>query len=1049
MNKNVFEISRIQEQFWILHNLFPENTAYNIPAALKITGDINIPALEKSVNLLIQKHEALRASFAELDRKIFQKTRDEENIDYKIECIEMGKSYSEESARDPILKEFHSTFDLTEWPLFRIKLFTFNDRVSILTIVFHHIIVDLRSKQIFEKELSEYYNSITAGSRNIEKVAVRNYSEFSNWLNSWLVTEEAVKKIEEWRNEVPETEELLEIAPDFPRPKINNLEGRSNYFALDTNISRKVKEFAKGFTVDSFTVLLAAYSIFLNRLSNKSGIIIGIPLTNRRDGEFSDTFGCFVNIVPILVKFREGITGKEIIKQVRQSLLRAHRKQEVPFLMINELLRRESRDSILQVGFTFQPPMKLSLSELNIQPLQIERNGSQLDLFLTLWENEHKFEGYLEYSTLLYQENTAQKFIQIYRQTVTSFIQNSDIPTSELEIISDEEASYISEWNNTIKAYEDNICVHQKFEQTVKENPESIALLANNYSITYSQLNEEANRLAHYLIHLGVGIEDRVAICLYRSVEMIVSIFAILKAGAAYLPINPSDPTERISRIFQDADPKLIITNAIAASNLPKKRKRVELENIFKKLQLQSNKNPDVNVKSKNLAYVIYTSGSTGLPKGVMVEHHSVLNRLDWMQNAYPINKSDTILQKTPITFDVSVWEFFWWSFNGARLVLLPKGGEIDPVLISRYIKKYNVTTMHFVPSMFSVFLGTLIRGDKLNELSSLKRLFLSGEALPLKLVKDFNKLRGLYSLPEIINLYGPTEATVDVSFFNCPSGEIENIYIGRPIDNTGLYVLNENYKIQPVDIPGELIITGVNLARGYLNNDKLTGEKFKYFNLIGKENIRGYCTGDIVRLTEKGEIEFFGRKDFQVKIRGFRIELGEIESLLMENPLIEHCAVVLSGNQEEKVLSAFITVKSYKKPEIDTIRIFLKKRLPEYMVPSNFYFLETLPLNTSGKIDRKKLAGMHSNASSKEIIHPKNVYEKILLELWKETLKKDEISIKDNFFDIGGNSLLAINLINRITENFNLDLDITLIFEYPTVRDLSCYLSSITVSHR
>ena len=1037
------EISDIQKQFWISYKLFPKNTAYNIPSVLKIEGEINILALESAVNYLIKRHEILRASFFEEQNKIYQKVTDETDLTCKIEFKKFQKPFDDTASRELILSEVHKTFDLSSWPLFRIKLFFFDNNISLLTCVFHHIIIDLQSLQIFEKELTELYNLYSSGETVPELQPAPKYSDYSLWLNNWLSTDKANEKKEEWKQEISETKEILEIAPDFPRPKVNNLEGKSKYFQMDTNTSRKIKTLAREHSVNDFAVLLTTYAIFLNRLSNKAKIIIGVPLTNRRRLEFTETFGCFVNIVPVMVDFTGNLTGNEILMQVRQSLLRVHGKQELPFLVINDLLRDDSRNSVFQAGFTFQPPMRLAFKNLDIQPVIIEKDGSQLDLFLTLWEAEEKFNAYLEYSTLLYRENTIERFISIFNRLIDSFLQAPHIPVSELDIVPEEDTRFINEWNETEHVYEKDLCIHQKFEQQVKKTPESIALLTDCHSITYSRLNKEANRLAHHLIQSGVKIEDKVAICLDRSVEMMISIYAVLKAGATYLPLNPGDPPERLSQIIHDADPILIITSSVSFLQLSEIKTCIEIDSILKKPISENTSNPDVKMSSGNLAYIIYTSGSTGIPKGVMIEHRSVLNRLGWMQNAYPINGDDTLLQKTPITFDVSVWELFWWSFNGARLALLPAGGEKDPITITEYINNFNVSVVHFVPSMFSAFLGALKIRKMIHELKCLRYLFLSGESLTTKLVRDFNTLRTQCSLPKMINLYGPTEATVDVSFYNCPESDVENVYIGRPIDNTKLFVLNKDNKIQPLGIPGELIITGVNLARGYLNIPELTEEKFDMFQITPGKAVRGYRSGDIVRLTDSGELEYLGRKDNQIKIRGYRIEPGEIESIIMDHPLVENCAVVVFEKEDEKSLVAYVCINQKNSLDKDVLQTFLKFRLPDYMIPSYFIFLNSFPLTSSGKLDRKNLPEVADISYKRNTVHPSTQIEDKLLLIWRDILKIENISIHDNFFDIGGNSLSVISLTNLLMTEFNLDLDVTSVFEFPTIQCLSRLIST------
>lgn len=1042
----LYDISRIQEQFWILYKLFPENKAYNIPSISKIEGEINLSALEESVNHAIHKHEMLRASFEEKNSKVYQKVRSKEDISYKIEVIESGDSYRDVSARDQILEEIHGTFDLTQWPLFRIKLFRFKDNISILTIVFHHIIVDLRSKQIFEKELSDYYNSIIKGAKISDEPPAKKYSEYSEWLNDWLTSQEAKKKLEDWKNEIPKSDEILEVATDFPRPKVDNLEGMSKHFSLDPDLSRQLKDFlgsGKDLAVNSFVILLAAYSIFLHRLSSKSKIIIGVPLSNRKQAEFSDTFGCFVNIVPVLVEFREGIKGIEIIKQVRQSLLKAHRKQEVPFLDINKILRTGNKNTIFQAGFTFQPPMRFSLDDLTIQPLNFDKKGSQLELFLTMWENEDNFEGYLEYSTQIYRDSTAERFIQIYKQIISSLVESPDIPAAKLNIISDEEGRRIYDWNDTDREYESDICLHERFERQVKKTPDSQALVFGDSHLTYDEFNKQANSLANHLIQKGIRTEDIICICMERSPELMIAIYAIHKAGGAYLPVDPNYPTERLEMILSDARPALILTKKQSERNIPEKYDKIYLDEILTSPLSDNYSRPDISVHSKNLAYVIYTSGSTGKPKGVMIEHHSVINKMEWMQEQHPLNHEDTIMLKTPVTFDVSVWEIFWWMFNGAKLAILPPGGEKEPKTIIEEVEDKKVTTIIFVPSMFSPFVGYVKANQSANKLSSLKWIIQIGEALSPQLVNSFNELLTPKFNPLMVNTYGPTEATVAVSWYDCPKEEnVEAIYIGKPIKNTKLLVVNQSKKLQPVGIPGELIITGVNLSRGYLNRPELNSERFIDFEYLDGKTLRAYRTGDLVKWLDDGNIDFIGRVDNQVKIRGYRIELGDIESKLLEyNDAKMAAAIVNDSNPDNKYIIGYVVLKKPSASAPDKIKKFLSKILPDYMIPAHIVVLDDMPLNTSGKIDRKSLP--EPDLLSKErYVKAESEYEKELQNIWRDVLDLKDVGITHNFFDIGGNSLLAIRIVSDIKDRLNIPLEPIHILEYPNIRGLAKYLS-------
>jgi amino acid adenylation domain-containing protein len=1037
------EISQIQKQFWILQNVYRNNTTYNIPSVLKISGLPDLNALDYAFNQIIERHEVLRVYFDEKNNEVYQKSLNLDQLKIKVDIVEMHEPLQENKLPDQIMEEVHKVFRLGEWPLLRVKLFSFSDRLSVLTIVFHHILVDLNSKRIFAEEFSQLYNSYCGKFTSNLKKITSQYSEYSMWEKTWLQSEESQKMLHEWKKYIPLTPDILEIAADYPKPRVQDLEGKRKHFTIDKDLSFRILRFAQENSVSTFAVLLTAYAILLNRLTNQSSIIIGVPLTNRRKPEFKDTFGCFVNIVPVLVNFDEQITGLELLKQIRHSLLTAHRIQEIPFILINNLLKTQDNNSILQAGFTFEPLMNLTLNNLDIQPLVVEKLGSQLDLFITFWEQEEGFNGYLEYSTLLFKENTAKRFINIYQQIIKSYLQHPGLPTSDLDIASEEETRLISEWNNTDHEYTGNICLHQKFEQQVLKMPDSTALFFGDSSISYSELNLHINRLANYLIESGVKIEDIICVCMERSFEIMIGIYGIHKAGAAYLPVDPNYPSERLEMILSDANPRFVLTNKRSEKNIPVNYKRIYIDNITTTPLSKNDKTPETKVNSRNLAYVIYTSGSTGKPKGVMIEHHSVINKLEWMQFQHHLTSEDVLMLKTPVTFDVSVWELFWWMFNGSKLAILPPEGEKMPKTIIEEVESRKVTTIVFVPSMFSSFVAYIKANRASGRLISLKWIIQIGEALSPQLVNNFNELRTPDFNPLIVNTYGPTEATVAVSWYDCPQeNNIEKIYIGKPIFNTKLVVLNSRNKIQPIGVPGELVITGVNLSRGYLNRPELNTEKFIQFKYLNGHTLRGYKTGDIVKLLDDGNIDFIGRDDNQVKIRGYRIELGDIESKLLDFPEIKSAAVIVNkSNPENQIIVGYIVLNVADSSSSEEIRQFLTARLPDYMVPAQIVILDALPLGTSGKIDRKSLPDPDF-ICKKKIVEPVSNYEKKLQQIWKESLKFENIGITHNFFDLGGNSLLAIHIVAKIKDVLNLSIEPIHIMEFPTIRGLARFIA-------
>jgi amino acid adenylation domain-containing protein len=1036
------KISQIQNQFWVLQNVYRNNTAYNIASILKLKGEPRRDAIEYAIQQLTLRYEALQVYFKERNGAVYQLSISDKP-DIRIDTTEVHEPLREDHLPEIVMEEVNGIFKLDEWPLFRIKLFSFSDGMYLMTIVFHHIIIDSHSKKIFSKEFSRLYNEFCSDTFSPPGEITSHFSDYINWERGWLGTEECKKMLGEWKSFIPKTPEILEIPADFPKPKINNLQGKRIHFGLDKELSLNIRKFAKDKLVIPFSVLLTAYAILIKRLTNQSEIIIGVPLTNRRRSEFKDTFGCFVNIVPVKVIFNEDISGIELLKQIRQSLLLAHRIQEVPFLLINDSLRNKGTNSVLQTGFTFEPPMHLSLDNLDTQSLVVEKDGSQLDMFITLWEQEDEFNGYFEFSTHLFKDSTAKRYINIYKRIIRSFLDNPGASVSGMDIISDTETNLISEWNNTDTKYSGDICLHQVFERQVERTPDAPALLFGRSSLTYKEFNLHVNRLANHLIHSGAEVEDIVGVCMERSPELMVAIYAIHKAGGAYMPMDPNYPAERMEMILEDARPKLILTNRKSETSIPGRFRKIYLDDILTSPLSDNEDSPVTGVKSNNLAYLIYTSGSTGKPKGVMIEHHSVINKIEWMQYQHPLNHEDAIMLKTPVTFDVSVWELFWWMFNGAKLAILPPGGEKEPKTIIEDVEAHKVTTIIFVPSMFAPFVAYVRANQSASRLKSLKWIIQIGEALSPQLVNDFNQLLTPEFNPLMVNTYGPTEATVAVSWYNCPKGDqIEKIYIGKPISNTRLLVLNHKNKIQPIGVPGELVITGVNLSRGYLNRPDLNKERFIEFEYLNNRKLKGYKTGDLVKWMDDGNIDFIGRVDNQVKIRGYRIELGDIESKLLEFQKIKSAAVVVNqSNPENKFIAGYVVLKKPGSCTAEDIKKFLTAKLPDYMIPAYLMILDEIPLNTSGKIDRKALPEPDL-VSHEKFVAPESFYEKKLQEVWKETLNLKDVGVTHNFFDIGGNSLLAISIVSEIKEKMNINLEPIHILEYPNIRGLAQYLS-------
>jgi tyrocidine synthetase-3 len=1042
-------LSPSQERLWIINQIENNNPAYNISFSYTLKGPLNKGIFKKSLEILFDRHRVLR-SFIRAEGgnpTVYINEKDEIHIG-EIDFSHFTHEESDYKIQELLEKKSRESFDIENGPLYRIFLINLGVENTLFHFTVHHLIFDGWSWGIFTQELRIIYNDLLSDKKvSLGKLDL-DYFEYSDQIKKEDFDIKHKTSKEYWGRKLEGISGLLNFPLDYERKEITSGEGGRVEFKLGRKRSEIVRKYSEQENVTIYMFLLSAFGLLISRYSGDQDICIGSPTANRPGAKLEKLIGLFINSIVLRLDINEELSFFDLLKKVKSLSIEALTYQELPFENLVDLIQPErvlNINPIFQVMFAWQSAPRPPLELIGIHPERVfQQNGvSPLDITLYGWEENRAIFGEFEFCTDILKRSTIESLTENFINLLDRLIENPEIPLKNISFISEEDQKKLSEFNSTDTPYEHNICIHQKFEMQVNENPDLPALLGNNQSISYKELNDHANRMANYLIIRGINIEDKVAICVDRSIEMMISILGILKAGAAYLPLSPENPAERLKSIINDANPKLILTSRDSSLNIPEGNQIVFVDDIIENPLSRNSSNPNLKISSKNLAYILYTSGSTGTPKGVMIEHHSVLNRIGWMQKAYPIGKTDSLLQKTPITFDVSVWELFWWFFNGAKLILLPKGGEKDPVTLIQYIDNYKITTIHFVPSMFSAFFETIRSRELGYKLESLNRIFLSGEALPLKLVKEFNELRESHSLPDLINLYGPTEATVDVSYYNCPRNNINNVYIGRPIDNTKLFVVNRNNIFQPIGVPGELLITGVNLARGYLNRPDLTNEKFFELKISNDHFIRAYRTGDLVKFTSEREIDYIGRLDNQIKIRGFRVELGEIESKILEHPLVTNCAVIAIDKGENQYLVAYVSLKQEDEIEADNLRNYLSGKLPDYMVPSYIVFIETLPLTSSGKLNRKNLPLPDRIIGRNIIISPSNKNEKILLGFWEDVLKIENICVNDNFFDIGGNSLLAIRVLNKIKEEFDITFSFKAFLTHSTIIQLSNYIDS------
>ncbi len=1043
LSEHQFPASEIQKMFWITSQLYPENPAYNISSIFNIKGIPDITALHRSVNDIIRRHHILRTGFLSKENDLVQAVIPP--VDFRILYIDLTSYSGEEKEKEcnRIIEEsVNRKFDLREAPLFRIHLLKISNAEHILVMVMHHIIFDMESKKIFAGELSHLYSHYIDSSSlpALSPEAENQYTGFALQQKEILKQNGYNEMIGFWRKSLAGQSGYLNLPHDFQRPPAVKGEGDQYFFELSEEVISHLRKFSKDQSVNLFLTMLALYYVLLHRLSQQNDITTGVPFTNRRNDDSKNVIGCFVNIMPLALT----ITGKEsfidIVKQVRGVMLGAHRNQEVPYSLIVRDVhpqRDPGYNPLFQAGFTFEEPMKLELEGVEVENITARRYGSQLDIFMTMWESGAAVRGYLEYSTALFIEESACRMVDCYERLAESVINNPDERVDSLPMLSlKDENKIFKQWNNTDRGYDLSITLQRLFEIQAEKTPDSKALVFKEHSLTYRDLNEKSNRLAGHLIRAGVGPDKLVGVHMERSLEMVISLYAILKAGGAYLPLSPELPAMRIRFMVEDADPVVILTQPHLEKVLADFGYPVLLiDHDLSGINESNTENRDIAVTNENLAYCIYTSGSTGKPKGVLVPHKGICNRLHWMQEYFILTGNDRVLQKTPFDFDVSVWEFFWPLISGAALVIAEPGGHRDSAYLKSTIIRERITVIHFVPTMLDIFL----REPQISECLSLRYVICSGEALAYPLQQRFFETIncGLY------NLYGPTEASVDVTYWKCSLEYGRKVVpIGFPVSNTVMYILNEALQPVPPGVTGNLYIGGVQLARGYLKRDDLTKERFISDPFSPAAGARLYHTGDRARWLPDGAIEYLGRSDFQIKFHGLRIEPGEIEFTMEQYPVISQAVVSPCGEGESMILAAYYTLKPGEACDISALRNYLKETLSQGVIPSVFIEMPHFQTTSSGKIDRKRLPAPVMPEPAGEIM-PVNLssIEQQISDIWKEHLKLENIGIHRNFFDLGGHSLLLTLINHQLRRKTGIDISMVDMFQFPTIASLAEYL--------
>lgn len=1029
-----YALSQTQQRLWFLDRLIPNSPSYNIHGDILLEGDLDVEAVRQALQHIVDRHESLRTTFAERDDEPRQIVAPHREVSLLVEAV------NENDLEQIIRREAATPFNLEQGPLFRVRMLRLDPRRHVMLLTMHHIISDGWSVGVLLKEAAVNYAALVQGSKPSLTPLKIQYRDFAAWQNT-LMEDGSLKSQEDyWLKRLGGALPMLDLPTDYPRPPIQTTRGAWHRFRIDPVLNTALKDLAQRRDVTLFMLLLSAFGVFLSRLSNQEDIIIGSPIAGRNHPDLEGLIGFFVNMVALRMNLADNPDAARLLEQVKQVCLEAYANQDYPFNRLIDVLnpvRDTSRSPVFNVMFVLQNASETvseaQVGEILFKDVTRDMGIAKFDLTLYAIEGTDAIEMSFEYNTDLFKPETVERFTSHFMNILRQFVEAPDKPVLNYDIIGTDEHLLLESFNATDCDYPLDKCTYQFLEEQAARTPERIAVTFADLSLTYGELNARTNQLARFLRKRGVDKEVMVALMVDRSLEMEIALMGINKAGGAYVPIGTEYPEARIDYIINDTLTPLVLTQERFRHKFAGRDLAVVcLDTDWPAIAVEDTANLVPVSGPDNLAYVLYTSGSTGIPKGVACIHKGLTNRLVWMQEAYNLKEDDIILQKTPYTFDVSGWEFHWPMMYGARIHFLRPGGEKDPLHIQEVIQERGITTLHFVPSMLGIFLQVLDESSR-EVLKSLRRVICSGEALMGYHRDLFFKFLDC----ELHNLYGPTEASIDVTWYACRKEDTAStVPIGKPIANTQIYILDKRMQPVPIGVAGEIFLAGVQLARGYVNKPEKTAEAF-ISHPISRDG-RLYKTGDLGKWFMDGNIDYLGRIDHQVKIRGNRIELGEVESALSKFTGVHDCVVVDYDDPTGKYLVAYYVAEA--EIPVSDLRMYLVGCLPEYMVPTRFMYLSALPLSPNGKVDRKALPRVENvrDETAGEFIAPRTPLEEAIAAIWKVVLGIDRVGVKDNFFDLGGHSLRATQVISRMKKELGIELPLRVIFEDPTIEGLA-----------
>ncbi len=1049
-------LSFSQERLWFLDQFEPGSASYNLPGAVRLSGDLNIEVLRRCFDEIIRRHEVLRTTFVMEDSKAIQVIAPKLNL--TIEMVDLSglpEELRELEVRRYLAKDSQKPFVLARGPLVWASLFslglTKSSRMKehVMLFTLHHIVSDGWSTAILIREFITLYEAFSKNQASPLPELPIQYADYAVWQRQWLQGERLEKQLNYWKQKLIGAPAVLKLPTDRPRPVVQNYRGAAYYVAVPKTITSQLKLLSRKHDVTLFMVLLAAFNVLLSRYSGQTDLCVGTPIANRSRLEIEGLIGFFVNTLVLRTDSSGNPPFTEFLKCVKETCLGAQAHQDLPFeKLVEELapVRDMSHNPLFQVMLTLQnmPETAFDIAGLKIVPELMETETAKFDLDLEISEGRYGLEVQFIYNTDLFDQATIVRMAEHYRALLENITMTPNQLLSELKFLTEPEYTrLLVAWQGIAAEYPRDKCIHQLFEEQADINPSAVAVVFEGEQLTYEQLNRKANRLARYLRSQGVGAEVLVGICVERSLEMIVGILGILKAGGAYLPLDPELPPGRLRQILQDAGTRWVLTQSELAAQIPDFCSTVNLHLEIAGDDRLDGYSPVLALDGQQLAYMLYTSGTTGAPKGVGVNHSNLVNQYFAWEAAYALQSDYVHLQMARYTFDVFAGDWIRALCSGGKLVICPRETLLQPAHLYALMQREQATVAEFVPAVLRLLAEYLEESGQ--RLVFMKLLVCGSDRWYVEEYKKFLALCDQQT--RLINSYGLTEVTIDSTYFETrqvKSLTQELVPIGQGFANTHSYILDRWLNPAPIGVAGELYIGGAGVVRGYFNRPELTAERFIPNPFSDKFGGRLYKTGDVVRYMPDGNIEHLGRTDHQVKVRGFRIELGEIEATLLQHPAISEAVVVArdEGTPDTQRLIAYV-VGDPAVLGVDALRAHLKAYLPDYMMPAAFVILDSLPLNTNGKVDRKALTVPDIDSQfSRQYVAPRTPTEEAVASIWAEVLGLERVGMQDNFFELGGHSLLAMTLIERMRRQ-HLNAEVRSLFMTQTLAEFAAAIES------